>query len=433
MSDAGGTKRVVIVGGGVAGLELATRLARRRTLRGRASVTLVDRSLSHAWKPMLHTFAAGTDRPERQKIDFLAHARTSGFRFWPGLLTGVDRATRRIALAPDAVGPVLPLDGLAPDHLDYDVLVLAIGSRANDFGTPGVVEHCLTIDDLAGAELFRAHLRRHVFASILNRGDLTIAIVGGGPTGVELAAELMRAIELVAGYAEPALRRRLKVTLLDHGPRLLATFPERVSAAAAQTLAELGVEVRTGVAVTGADASGLLLGDGGRLDAGLRVWAAGVKAPDVLATIGGLDRAHGGQLMVDAGLRTSDPAILAVGDCAALMDPTTGRPLPATAQVAHQQAAHIARHLDPAAPERLPPFRYRDFGSLVALGDYGGWGTIGRYTFGGNRLQGLVARLGHALLYRQHQLVLYGPVRAGMATLVDRLDRLVTPAVRLDV
>lgn len=424
--------RIVVVGGGVAGIELATRLASRRDLRGKATVTLVDRSLSHCWKPMLHTFAAGTGRPERQKIDFLAHARQHGFRFWPGVLVGVDRLAKQITLTPDA-GLVPPLAGAINNKLDYDLLVLAIGSRANDFGMPGVAEHCLVIDDLAGAETFRAHLRRHVFTSVLDRGELYVAIVGGGPTGVELAAELMRAVELLSGSTEPDLRRRLRVTLLDHGPRLLATFPDRVGDAARQLLTKLGADVRTGVGVTGADADGLLLGAADRLNAGLRVWAAGVKAPDVLGTIAGLERARGGQLVVGPTLQTTaDPSILALGDCASLPDPGIGHPVPATAQAAHQQARHLGRHLDPLQPERLPPFQYRNQGSLVSLGDYGGWGTIGRYTFGGGRLQGGAARLGHAMLYRQHQLAVHGSMRAGLALLVDLLDRFVTPAVRLD-
>lgn len=420
--------RIVIVGGGVAGLEVATGLGRTRS----AEVVLADRSLSHVWKPMLHTFAAGTARPDRQKVDFFAQAKRNRFGFQPGTLVAVDRTARTVSLVVEEAETRPPVD------LAYDLLILAIGSRANDFGTPGVAEHCLTIDDLTEAEDFHATLRRHLLRALGGREGLSVAIVGGGATGVELAAELKHAIDLLARYGSPNLPRRLRLFLLESGPRLLPAFPERVSAAAARTLADLGVEVWTGATVTGADPSGFTLKDGGRIEAVLKVWAAGVKAPDVLSRIEGLERARMGGLVVGPDLRTTrDPAILALGDCASLTDPETGRAVPATAQAAHQQARHLIpalrRNLAAGTPEApLPPFRYRDRGALVSLADFNGWGTLGRYTFGGGRLNGLSARLAHDLLYRQHQFGLFGPGLALATWAADELDRVVSPPVRLD-
>ena len=120
-------------------------------------------------------------------------------------------------------------------------------------------------------------------------------------------------------------------------------------------------------------------------------------------------------------------------DCEDLVNRRTSKPVPATAQAATQQAHHLARHVEAwcgDSPES--PFRYRDRGAIVSLVDYDGWGTLARYTFGGGRLKGLFARLGNALLYRQHQLSLLGPVRGPLAWVVDGLDRLVSPPVRLD-
>ncbi|MDP4003447.1 NAD(P)/FAD-dependent oxidoreductase [Methylobacterium sp. NEAU K] len=424
-----GRTQIAIIGGGVAGIEVATSLGRG----GKADVTLADRSLSHVWKPMLHTFAAGTARADRQKIDFFAQARRNGFRFQPGSLIGIDRSARCVRLAVEAA------QGRPEIEIAYDLLVLAIGSRANDFGTPGVAEHCLTIDDLTEAERFHRQLRRHLLARLDSAGMLTIAIVGGGATGVELAAELKHAIDLLAAYGSPDLPQRLRLTLIESGPRLLPAFPERVSRAAARTLSDLAVEVRTGATVTGADASGFSLKDGTRIAAGLKVWAAGVKAPDVLATVDGLERSRTGQLVVGPDLRTTrDPAILALGDCASQLDGKTGKPVPATAQAARQQAQHLARHLGRAldrgdtATVALPPFHYVEKGAIVSLADFNGWGTLGRYTFGGGRLNGLSARLTHDLLYRQHQIGLYGPLRGTVTWLLDDLDHMISPPVRLD-
>jgi NADH dehydrogenase len=425
--------RIVIVGGGVAGIILATRLGRSHGRSGQASVTLVDRSLSHVWKPMLHTFAAGTARPDRQQVNFLAQAKASGFSFLAANLDGIDRDAKVAVVRP--LGQREPDGGPLPKlRVGYDRLVLALGSRANDFGTPGVSDHCVAIDDLASAQTIHARLRDHALAALHHEDELSLAIVGGGATGVELAAELKRAANLVAAYGSPSLPHRFRLALIESGPRLLSAFPDHIAQAASETLRDLGVDVRTGAMVTGADASGFTLKDGSRIEARIKIWAAGVRAPDVLARVEGLERSRIGQLVVDDGLRiTRDPAILALGDCAGLVDRRTGKPVPATAQAATQQAHHLARHVEAWCSDGpVPPFRYRDRGALVSLADYNGWGTLGRYTFGGGRLKGLFARLGHALLYRRHQLSLLGPIRGPLAWLVDGLDHLVSPPVRLD-
>ncbi|TXN41574.1 NAD(P)/FAD-dependent oxidoreductase [Methylobacterium sp. WL30] len=424
--------RIVIVGGGIAGITVATGLGRRLGRSGAAQVTLVDRALSHVWKPMLHTFAAGTALPDRQKLSLLAQAKANHFRFRLGSLQAVDRAARQLTLAPF----VAEGDGaaLAPTQLGYDVLILALGSRANDFGTPGVAEHCATIDDLSDAEALHRRLRGQVLAALRSEASLRIAIVGGGATGVEFAAELKHAVDVIAGYGTGALREKLRLTLIESGPRLLAAFPDRVSRAAAATLADLAVDVRTGALVTGADAAGFTLKDGGRIEADIKVWAAGVRAPAVLARIEGLDRSRTGQLVVGDTLQaTRDPAIFALGDCAACPQPGAGHPVPATAQAAHQQARHLVRHFEAwRRGGAMAPFRFRDKGALVSLADYNGWGTLGRYTFGGGRLRGLFARLAHDLLYRRHQVGLLGPFRGALAWLADDLAHAVGPPVRLD-
>ena len=177
--------RIRIVGGGVAGLILV-------------------------WKAMLHTFAAGTWNIYEQQVQYVAHARTHHFEYVPGQLEAIDGAARRIRLAPlQVAGEVVA----GRRELDYHVLVLALGSRANDFGTPGVVEHSHFIDSQDQADSFNARLRAQVMRSFVKGGNIDIAIVGGGATGVELAAELSRMVDLAAGYGEADICRRLRLTL----------------------------------------------------------------------------------------------------------------------------------------------------------------------------------------------------------------------------
>ncbi len=420
-------KHIVIIGGGVAGLEIATRLGRR----GRDQVTLVDNSLSHVWKPMLHTFAAGTARPARQKISFLAQAKARGFQFRSGALTAVDRHEKSVSIRPSREPPSTGMPP-AEERLGYDLLVFAIGSLANDFGTPGVAEHCRTIDDLTEAEGVHAALRGQLLQALQGGSNIRIAIVGGGATGVELAAEIKRGTDLFSSYTSDSLRQRLQLSLIESGPRLLSAFPDRVSQAATRELKALGVEVRTGAEVTSADADGFNLKDGSKIEAGLRVWAAGVKAPDVLAGIEGLELSKTGQLVITPKLQTTrDPTLFAVGDCAALKDPQTQRDVPATAQAAHQQAQYLSRYLGAPDAEATPSFQYRNKGSIVSLADYNGWGTLGGYTFGGGQLRGLSARLAHELLYRQHQLGIYGAGRGLLEWVADDIDRAISPPVQL--
>lgn len=425
-----GQSRIVIVGGGVAGISLANRLGDRLGKSGKASVTLVDKSFVHVWKPMLHCFAAGTARNENDRIAFISQAGEHSFEFWPGEIMAVDRAARRVTLA-----PVRAADGavvLGERVLEYDTLILAIGSRANDFGTAGVAEHCLFIDNLVEANGFNEKFRMALLRAFADSEPLNIAIVGGGATGSQLAAELHHALDLAAYYSFGKKPPQLKVTLLEAGPRILPAFPEEVSEAATKQLEALNVTVRVGAMVTGADEGGFTLKDGTRVEARLRVWAAGVRAPAVTDRFDGLKCNRAGQIEVLPTLQSvEDPAIFAVGDCAFVTD----APVAPTAQAARQQALHLVAHLPDLLTKGtpIPPWTFHNKGAIVALSDYNGWGTFsGGTVFGGGWMRGLSARLGHFALYRQHQFEIYGPLRGMLSILSDWLEKFIRPRVRLD-
>ncbi len=215
--------RIVIVGGGTAGLLLATRLGQQLGRKGRAQVTLIDRSLTHLWKPMLHTIAAGTRDVHQHKVSLLAQARAQGFAYEPGELCGLSRNRRLVHLAELPSAGDRPVVG--PRAVPYDVLVLALGSGANDFGVPGVQAHCHFIDSQFQAEAFNHRLRWQLFRGALQDEAVTIDIVGAGATGVELAAELSHLMEMAAHFGDPTLRERLRLTLYESAPRILAAFP----------------------------------------------------------------------------------------------------------------------------------------------------------------------------------------------------------------
>jgi NADH dehydrogenase len=426
-------QRVVILGGGIAGIVTATHLARKLRRTEVAEVLLVDHNLAHVWKPMLHTFAAGTANYSTQSISFAPHSTRNGYKFWPGDLCGLDRARTVVEL-----GPITLPDGnsqLPGRSISYDLLILAIGSHSDDFETPGVKEHCYFIDDVGQALTFNGALRSMIIQSMDNKPETGVVIIGGGATGVELAAELTRRMDIFASYLSGKTPPRLRITLIETAQKLLGGFPERISQAVKEKLIQLGVDVRTGTKVVGADECGVSLDGGQRVDAALRVWAAGVKAPPIATRLDELEVNRKGQIEVRPTLQTrDDDRIFALGDCASCVA-TDGKPLPTTAQVARQQAIFLASSLSDHLTKNKPlsEFRFRDMGSLVALGDYAAYGSLGQHGFlHGAQFKGWLAKIGHASLYRMHQLDLNGLVKGGIEWLVDDLTRLARPRIGLN-
>jgi NADH:ubiquinone reductase (H+-translocating) len=242
----------------------ATHLSRRLSRHKVAEILLIDKNAAHVWKPMLHTFAAGTANYANENISFIYHAKQNGMRFWPGDLCGLDRARKMVHLGPVLL-PNRP-DKLPGRAIPYDTLIVAVGSRSNDFATPGVSAFCHFIDDIGEAEKFSAFLRSRILRAFDAHKDIHLVIVGGGATGVELAAELRMQMEVLTSYAPQdgaaRLRSMLRITLIETASRLLRLFPERISESVEKRLAQLNVEVRTKTKVGGAAAGGVTLEQG---------------------------------------------------------------------------------------------------------------------------------------------------------------------------
>jgi NADH dehydrogenase len=430
---------IVIVGGGAGGIELATRLGDTLGRRGKARVTLVDRSRTHLWKPLLHEFAAGTMDLEHHALDYLAQARWHDFRFQLGEMDGLDRARRVVS-----VGPTGDEDGreLIPRReIPYDTLVVAVGSNSNDFGTPGAREHAISLDRADQAELFH---RRLIDACIradsqrepLRPEQLNVAIIGAGATGVELAAELHKSTRELVAYGLDRIdpEKDVRLTIIEAAPRILPVVPERLSNAAAELLRGLKVQVLTGERVMQVAADGVTTAAGRKIPAELTVWAAGIKAPDFLREIDGLETNRINQLVVQDTLQTTrDADIFAIGDCASCPWPGHERGVPPTAQAAHQQSSHLARMLPwRLAGKPLTPWRYRDFGSLISLGEYSTVGTLMGALLGGSLfIEGLFARFMYVLLYRMHLYALHGAASVLLDALARRISRRTEPRVKL--
>jgi len=431
--------RIVVVGGGAAGLELATRLGNRLGRRGRAEIALVDCARTHLWKPLLHEVAAGSLDVGEYELNYLAQAHWHHFRYRLGAMAGLDRTRKEVRLAAtfdDEGREITP-----PRALSYDTLVIAIGSITNDFGTPGVAEHAVPLETVAQAARFNQRLvnacvRAQTQPGPVRPGQLHVAIVGAGATGTELAAELHRTIREVVGYGLDRIdpERDIRIVVIEAADRVLPGLPERISKTTHRLLDKMGIEVRTGAKVMEVTAEGVKLADGTFVPSELVVWAAGVRAPRVLRDLDGLEINRINQLVVEPTLKTTrDPDIFAIGDCAACPRPGKGGTVPPRAQAAHQEAAHMLRQIERRLRGRpLRPYKYRDFGSLVSLGRWSTVGNLMGFLSGrGLFIEGLFAKLMYRLLRLMHEQALHGTMSAGFTAVASAVSRRTGPPVKL--
>ncbi|QDL52992.1 NAD(P)/FAD-dependent oxidoreductase [Rhodoferax aquaticus] len=434
-------QRIVIVGGGAGGLVLATQLGKKLGKKGLAEVTLVDAARTHVWKPLLHQLAAGSFDTHAEEIEYLAQARWNHFKFRLGRLVSVDRTAKTLQLEAsfDETGrEITPAQQLA-----YDTLIIAVGSQTNDFGTLGAAEHTIKLDSPVAAQNFNnrminACIRAQTVPRSAGSGRLTVAIVGGGATGVELAAELHASAKVLAhfGFDHIHPEKDLQIVLIEAAPRLLAQLPERLSESALRELRKLAIEVHTNERVVEVTADHLKMASGKVVPASIAVWAAGVKAPEFLKTLGGeapLETNRLNQLLVNHNLQCAqDPSIFAFGDCAAYQQPD-GLWVPPRAQVAYQQAMYLVRALPMLQRgEAVAPFVFKDQGSLVSLSEYSSVGSLmGSLTKGSFFVEGQIAKFMYWALHKQHQMALGGFKKMALITLSELLDRTYRPRIKL--
>jgi NADH dehydrogenase len=367
--------RVVIVGGGFAGINAAKGLRRVD-----ADVTLVDRRNFHLFQPLTYQVATGALAPGDIAYPLRSlFASAANVRVVLGRVIGFDLDARHVLLASVAGVP-------APTSLAYDTLIVATGSAYSYFGHDDWATVAPEVKSLESAIAARARILgafEKAEASddaVARRAELTFVVVGGGPTGVEIAGQ-------IGELARHALRRDFRsidprdarILLVEAADRLLGSFPASLSAKAADQLRQLGVTPMTDRTVVGIDADGVsLLASGGgteRVHAATVIWAAGVRASVLagrLAELAGAEVDPGGRLTVEADLTLAGhPNVIVAGDMVRVRDPASGDPLtlPGVAPVAIQQGHYAARLVtDRLAGQPTPAFRYRDKGNLATIG-----------------------------------------------------------------
>lgn len=404
--------KIVVVGGGAGGLELVTRLGRTLGKNKEAHIILIDNKSTHVWKPLLHEVAAGSLDSNIDQLNYFAHGALNYYSYQPGRMVNLDKQNKQIILAPikDELGKII----IDERQLAYDTLVIAVGSRGNDFKIPGVKQFCLSLDNLQEANAFNQKYLNFLLSLNYHSNKspvLNIAIVGAGATGIELAAELHRSLREVSTYGldNPAIKQ-ITISLIESGDRILAGLPEGVAAAVNEKLMGLNTKIYLNESVIEVAANGLYTQSGQFIPADICVWAAGIKAPLFLKKIG-LETDSVNRLVVNACLQTTmDANIYAIGDCAHLVDRETKILVPAKAQAAHQEALYLAKILTDKYRNKnkiRPHFKYHDKGSIIALATYGAYGNLKA-----NKVQyyisGKIALFTYRTLYFLHLVTLYG-------------------------
>lgn len=374
--------RVVVVGAGFAGLEATKVLA-----GAPVEVTLIDRNNYHKFQPLLYQVATAGLEPDEivhPVRDILGRRRN--VRFLMGTVARVDRARREVVLAEGTAVP-------------YDHLILAAGATTSYFGIPGAAEHAFPMKTVPEALHLRNHILRrfeHAERDDAPEGALTFVVVGGGPTGVELAGQLAELFQRVLRkdyrHVDTA---RARVVLVEMLPELLASYAPSLRAYTRRALEGRGVEVRTGTRVARVTPEAVVLEGGERIPTQTLIWAAGVKASP-LADAVGTPQAGGGRLQVAPDLSLpGHPEVFAVGDLCGATD-ADGEAYPQLATVAVQQGRHAARQvLRRARGQATQPFRYTDPGTMATIGRSDAVAQLA----GGVRLKGFVAWLMWAFLH----------------------------------
>jgi len=430
--------RITIVGGGAGGLELAVRLGKKLGKDKKAHVTLVDAARTHLWKPLLHQVAAGTLDSHADELEYFALARAHHFAFRLGRMDGLSREKKEIYLAPTYE------DGeelLPRQSIPYDTLVIALGSQTNDFGTPGARDNSIMLDSPVAAERFHQRLincclRAQSAGKAAGEGRFTVTIIGGGATGVELSAELHMTTKILSAYGLVNFHpeKDLKIVIVDAAPRLLQMLPERLSNAVARELRALAIEIHTNEKVVEVSKEGVMMASGKFIPSGIVVWAAGIKAPDFMKDIDGLETNRINQLMVKRTLQTTrDPSIFAMGDCSACPQGEGQPTVPPRAQSAHQQASMLTKSLERMLQGKsLLEFSYKDYGSLVSLGNYSTVGSLmGALTSGSVFIEGTIAKWMYWSLHKKHQLAVNGWFYTWLGTWAETISWARNPRIKL--
>jgi NADH dehydrogenase len=372
-------KKVVVVGGGFAGLYAALGLDRALGYHEKLEVSVIDKNNLFLFPPLLPSAAVGTIEMPQVTYPFRHIFETTNIVFKKGAVVAIDPLQRRVQMRVHLNDDMtLERPETTDQFLPYDYLVLAPGSSSKTFNTKGVSENALFVRELEDAVRVRNRIIECFEAAacatdeVLQRQLLRFAIVGGGPTGIEIATEIHDMIHEVLLRRYPEVDPSWpEVSIIQSGPHVLRHWSPDVVEKTTEQIKKLGVKLILNTRVIEVQTHAVLLKDGTKVEARTCLWCAGVQAAPLTASAG-LPLDKNGRVAVTDDLRVDGfPEVFVLGDSASCTDKKTGKTLPPLGQVAFQQGDHTAKNLIALLKGRATkPFRYFNFGALVSVGEH---------------------------------------------------------------
>lgn len=423
--------KIIVVGGGVAGLELANKLGDTLGSKNKATITLIDCNLSHIWKPLLHKIATGSIDSDLESISYLEQAKKHNFNFKLGKLKNIDKKNKQITLSEirDKKRNIL----IQEEKIKFDILVLAIGSITNDFEIKGVSENCFFLNNIKQANLlYRKMLNLFIYKK--NKEKIKITIVGGGPTGVELSSEIFNMLQKLEYYKFKNLsKKNISITLIEGEKRILPGISKKISKTIYKKLKKIGVSIKTKTFIKYVNQNKLETQSKEIIDSNIIIWTAGIKTPDYMKKIGKLETNKFNQLIIKNTLQTTlNDYIFAIGDCASYID-DKGNHIPARAQSAHQMATLCYKNIILLnKSKKLKKYKYKDHGYLISLSKFKTIGQINKFLFYKKiAIKGKIAKLIYLSLYRIHLIKIYGYFKTILLILISIFNKKIRSKIKI--
>ncbi|XZR52816.1 MAG: NAD(P)/FAD-dependent oxidoreductase [Enterobacteriaceae bacterium] len=426
------SKKIIIIGGGVSGLELTKLLGKK--IGKKNSIILIDKNLNHIWKPILHEIATGYLDANLNIISFLEYSKVYNYNFILGSLINIDKYKKNIRY--EFLNNINNKKIIG--KIKYDILVVALGSISNDFNIPGVKKYCYFLDNIKQAML----LHKKIFNILINFNNsenkskfnnINIVIVGGGATGVELSAEIINLIKKLKKYNYKYLnKKKINIIIIEAGFKILSLLPSKISFYVHNKLNEIGINILTKTIVTNVYKHGLKTKTNFYISTDLIVWAAGIKAPDFIKHIKGLEINNINQFLIKPTLQTTlDSNIFAIGDCSSLK--INNKFIPARAQSAHQMVKICFTNIISIINKKpMKCFKYNDYGTLISLSEFN---TIGYLIINIiNKkiiIKGFLARFIYIILYKLHQTKILGYNRTLLFIIINIINKFIRHKIKI--
>jgi len=431
--------KIVVVGGGAGGLPLATILGKKLGKKGYADIHLVDISPTHIWKPLLHEVAAGTLDSNHDEINFVTHGKKNGYSFHLGEICNLDKENKKIKLSP-LVDIRTHQEIHTNREMEYDYLVLALGAISNNFHIEGIDEYCFNLDTRNNADYFHDVLLKNMIKIMEGTNQtLDIAIMGGGATGVELAAELVYSFQEVKKLMDYNLEigKDVNITLIEAGKTILNGLSGYIQEGVSENLEKLKIKLETNRKATKITKDHIELADGGKIKADIKVWACGILSQPIIRKFG-LQTNRINQIISKKNLQTIDyEFIFAMGDCAQVpLDDKGEKFAPARASNSLQQAYFLTNYFKNIAynnknKNQALIYKYKDYGSLISVSKFNAFGKV---SSGGRiavKIDGINGRFAYWTLYQRHLYALYGWFNFWFFTVGSFYSSRVKPRIKL--